>query len=61
MLLQNALFLFIPDIYIRGWTLTKFIAVFAAHPGGRFDNSLGEGIGLFSFSKEPLSGKLATA
>ena len=23
MLLQNALFLFIPDIYIRGWTLIK--------------------------------------
>ena len=23
MLLQNALFLFIPDIYIRGWTLAS--------------------------------------
>jgi len=28
MLLQNALFLFIPDIYIRGWTLGSLFIFF---------------------------------
>ena len=27
MLLQNALFLFIPDIYIRGWTLIRDLTI----------------------------------
>ena len=27
MLLQNALFLFIPDIYIRGWTLINILEI----------------------------------